>query len=169
VDHRLPEILGAGISPAMPQSDVVSRTVILDHDWMIDGKVGRSLLKIRDRVPTHVHQVRHKLVRAVTAALGSSTNCAWTSRQALAKRSRSAAAEPELGSLAHASHAFRESALPSVDRRFPLRSIIFGTKAPSDFAAPLSLEVPKPDADQNNDNRHYNDCGCRVHRLVTSG
>src|SRR5438874_11206959 len=32
------------------------------------------------------------------------------------------AAEPELGSLAPASHAFRESALPSVDRRFPLRS-----------------------------------------------
>jgi len=163
VDHRPPEILGASLSSLMPQSDVVSRTVILDHDWMIDGKVGCSLLKIRDRVPTHVHQVRHKLVRAGHGRFGIVNKLRLdftpgTGKTFAIALRQSADLEAFHPPLAFFEDLFRFSSIAG----FRYGPLVFGTKAPSDLAAPLALEVPKPNTEQNNYNHRDNDHSCRV-------
>ena len=48
MDHRLAQILGAGVAARVLQIDVVAGAVVLDHMRIVDRKVGVALVDVRD-------------------------------------------------------------------------------------------------------------------------
>ena len=63
VDHRLTQLLGAGLSVASSDRDLVGRSIVLDHRRMLHGYVGRPLLEVLfDRIAAVVHHSLHELM-----------------------------------------------------------------------------------------------------------
>jgi hypothetical protein len=63
VDHRLTQLLGAGLSVASVNRDPVGRSIVLDHRRMLHGYVGRPLLEVLiDRIAAVVHHSLHELI-----------------------------------------------------------------------------------------------------------
>ncbi len=70
MDHRLPQLLGAGLALLGADRDCVSGPIVLDHAGVLDRDVGRPLLEILiDRIAPVVH---HLLDEPVGLTDGSS-------------------------------------------------------------------------------------------------
>ena len=63
VDHRLTQLLGAGLSVLSLYRDPVGRSIILDYHRMLHRYVGRPLLEVLiDRITAVVHHSLHELM-----------------------------------------------------------------------------------------------------------
>ena len=49
MNHRLTQVFRVGLPLRLPKGDFVSRSVIFHNQWMIDGDIRRSLLKVTAR------------------------------------------------------------------------------------------------------------------------
>jgi hypothetical protein len=62
VDHRPPQVFGAGLSATVAQRNVVRRTIVLYDHRMIDGNVRGALIEVRDRISASLHHFVYKLI-----------------------------------------------------------------------------------------------------------
>ena len=63
MDHRLTQLLGAGLPGASLDRDPVRGSIVLDDRRMLHGYVGGPLLEVLgDGIPTVVHHLLHELI-----------------------------------------------------------------------------------------------------------
>jgi hypothetical protein len=59
MDHRFAQVFGTSFAATVPHRNLVRRTVVLDHDRVIYGDVGGTLVEVADRVSTCTHHFIH--------------------------------------------------------------------------------------------------------------
>lgn len=68
MNHRLPQIFGAGLATAAAQS--MRDAVVFHHNRVIDGNVGGPLIELTHGIPARLHHLGHKLVRPGDRSFG---------------------------------------------------------------------------------------------------
>jgi len=63
MNHRLAQVFRISLSPHLLEGDFVSRPVVFQHQWMIDRKIRRPLLKVASGISARGHQIAQQLIR----------------------------------------------------------------------------------------------------------
>src|SRR5579864_503537 len=63
MNHRLAQVLRAGLPIRLPKRDSVSRSVVFQNQRMIHGDICRPLFKVTYRIAPRGHHVTQQLVR----------------------------------------------------------------------------------------------------------
>jgi hypothetical protein len=64
VDHGLAKIFGAGLASVMTESDVVSGTIVVDYNRVVDGDIVGAMYKVSHGITTGFHEFVEQLVGA---------------------------------------------------------------------------------------------------------
>jgi hypothetical protein len=63
MNHCLAQVFGVGLPSCLPKGDFVSRSIVLENQWMIHGDIRRPLFKVTYWIATRGHHITQELVR----------------------------------------------------------------------------------------------------------